>query len=649
VVTGGQCHNLTRVITQALGSNFLSSTARTENGLFKYRLIDNLGRWAGWVAHVKGCINTIVSLRRNLQIHPFVSYHVCSSTQVIQIRLIPGQIVRPLLILENIDETLRLVRRFKSSGNLTTELLANQCLEYVSSTEETHIAMAPDLNTALLTPEKFTHVELTGVAFVGLLATLSPFFSFNQGPRLAYWVSMCKQVTSGKIRQPTGSVSTNRLWYGQRPLVSTAASKFLNMDLDPSVLNCTLIIFPLSYNQEDAIVVKKSSLDRGMFTSDSHKVYEASVNLKGHRRNSEVFENPLHTAKDPSRLLAYEKLDPNGLPRKGVRLQSGDIVIGRTIPTNTKTNHHNTKSISQFNHTASDQQRKDSSLLIHSDDTGCVDEAIKVDTPQQTHATVNVRSVRIPEVGDKFSSRHSQKGTIGRIEEDVNLPFSCQTGLIPDIVMSPLGFSRMTMGKIMELLCGKAVALTGEFLDELADNQILDEPADTQLEFIQEILVRNGFQANGKEQFCDGVTGEMIEGTVLTGFVSYCRLNHLVSKKCHARSTGPRHILTHQPNEGRCVNGGLRFGPMEVECTVAHSASELLRERTLTVSDEFKAYVCDECGFIADGNAEVGYFFCRYCQSTDNIYTVFLPYTSKLMLQELNATGIRLKLQLGER
>jgi DNA-directed RNA polymerase III subunit RPC2 len=201
------------------------------------------------------------------------------------------------------------------------------------------------------------------------------------------------------------------------------------------------------------------------------------------------------------------------------------------------------------------------------------------------------------------------------------------------------------MGKLLEILIGKAVCMSASLADGLEDDFFDTTGAET-IEKMGKILTRYGFSSGGKEMFCDGITGEMIEAHVMSGVVHYVKLHHMVSKKIHARATGPRHLLTHQPNEGRSNNGGLRFGPMEVDCTLAHSASEILRERMLTVSDEFTVFVCSQCGFIADGNQAVGYFYCRYCKTGIHVRTVVMPYTSKLMLQELNASGIKASLKI---
>lgn len=214
--------------------------------------------------------------------------------------------------------------------------------------------------------------------------------------------------------------------------------------------------------------------------------------------------------------------------------------------------------------------------------------------------------------------------------------------------MSPLGItSRMTMGKVIEIILGKTAALSGHLLDGL-DDQDFETPMEQRMATIAAVLRKAGFSGTGKESFCDGVSGQRIKIPVMSGVVAYVKLNHMVARKAHARSTGPVHMLTRQPNEGRRQGGGLRFGPMEAECVIAHSAAETLRERTLTASDAFTCYACATCGYIADGNSAIDYYFCRYCRTNQAIKKIELGFATKLMTQELMATGIKIKLGLVE-
>ena len=214
--------------------------------------------------------------------------------------------------------------------------------------------------------------------------------------------------------------------------------------------------------------------------------------------------------------------------------------------------------------------------------------------------------------------------------------------------MSPLGItSRMTMGKVIEILCGKVAAISGDLLHGF-DDQDFETPIDKRMKTISEILQRAGFNSGGKELFIDGSSGKQIVIPIMCGIVSYSKLNHMVARKAHARSTGPVHMLTRQPNEGRRQGGGLRFGPMEVECVIAHSAAEILRERTLTAADSFTCYICSECGFIADGNSAIEYFFCRVCRTGKMIREVDIGFSTKLLTQELMATGVKVKIGLQD-
>ena len=206
----------------------------------------------------------------------------------------------------------------------------------------------------------------------------------------------------------------------------------------------------------------------------------------------------------------------------------------------------------------------------------------------------------------------------------------------------------MTMGKVIEMILGKSAALTGSLLDSF-DDQDFQAPIEQRMVTIAAILKKAGFSSTGKETFVDGTTGRQIQVPVMAGIVSYVKLNHMVARKAHARATGPVHMLTRQPTEGRRQGGGLRFGPMEAECVIAHSAAEVLRERTLTAADPFECFVCSVCGNLADGNKSIEQYFCRVCRTGRNVRSVDMGYSTKLMMQELNATGIKVKLGVTDK
>lgn len=249
---------------------------------------------------------------------------------------------------------------------------------------------------------------------------------------------------------------------------------------------------------------------------------------------------------------------------------------------------------------------------------------------------VLLRQTRRPELGDKFSSRHGQKGVCGIIVEQADMPFSDQ-GVCPDIIMNPHGFpSRMTVGKMLELVSGKAGVLSGnlEYGTCFGGSKLAD---------MSEILVEHGFNYSGKDMLYSGITGEALEAYIFFGPIYYQKLKHMVMDKMHARPRGPRAVLTRQPTEGRSRDGGLRLGEMERDCVVAYGASQLLLERLMLSSDVFEVDVCRKCGLLA-GVAG----WCQVCGSGENLENMKLPYAAKLLFQELMAMNIAPRLQLSE-
>lgn len=223
------------------------------------------------------------------------------------------------------------------------------------------------------------------------------------------------------------------------------------------------------------------------------------------------------------------------------------------------------------------------------------------------------RQVRSPELGDKLSSRHGQKGVVGLIVPQEDMPFS-EVGWCPDLIMNPHGFpSRMTVGKMIELIAGKSACLDGriKYGTAFGGDKIQD---------IGEILVRNGFNYSGKDCLISGITGEYLDCYVFSGPIFYQRLKHLVADKIHARASGSVTTLTRQPLEGRAKGGGLRLGEMERDCLIGYGASNLLLERLLISSDLYYSFVCNSCGHIQASD------FCTFCKKLSVFLTSFLTF-----------------------
>ena len=257
-------------------------------------------------------------------------------------------------------------------------------------------------------------------------------------------------------------------------------------------------------------------------------------------------------------------------------------------------------------------------------------------------AKVRVRTTRKPNYGDKFSSRHGQKGTVGNIIPECDMPFT-KDGMKPDIIINPHAIpSRMTIGQLKETLLGKVLLELGLFGDGTSFG-------DLDVGFISKCLQDVGYESYGNEVMYDGLTGEQLETTIFLGPVFYQRLKHMVADKQHSRSIGPMVNLTRQPAEGRAKDGGFRIGEMERDVMIAHGMSRFCKERMFDVSDKFTTYVCKKCGMIACYNDnstlhtednEYNIHHCRTCDNRVDFAKVDIPYAYKLLSQELQTINV---------
>jgi DNA-directed RNA polymerase III subunit RPC2 len=269
-------------------------------------------------------------------------------------------------------------------------------------------------------------------------------------------------------------------------------------------------------------------------------------------------------------------------------------------------------------------------------DPAYVDKVLVTETEQGTPTIkIQTRQTRRPELGDKFSSRHGQKGVVGIIANQEDMPFNDQ-GITPDIIMNPHGFpSRMTVGKMLELFSGKAGVLSGNL-------QYGTAFGGSKVEDMTELLIKHGFSYSGKDYLTSGITGEALQFYVFFGPIYYQKLKHMVQDKMHSRSRGPRAILTRQPTEGRSRDGGLRLGEMERDCLIAYGASQLLLERLMISSDMHEVDICSVCG-------QMGYLgYCQVCRTTKGVRRITMPYAAKLLVQELGSMNVKVAIGLGD-
>eukprot|EP00823_Brevimastigomonas_motovehiculus_P002333 TRINITY_DN1442_c2_g1_i4.p1 TRINITY_DN1442_c2_g1~~TRINITY_DN1442_c2_g1_i4.p1 ORF type:complete len:943 (-),score=282.46 TRINITY_DN1442_c2_g1_i4:57-2885(-) len=339
-----------------------------------------------------------------------------------------------------------------------------------------------------------------------------------------------------------------------------------------------------------------------------------------------MFSPPVIVDKKVS--FRHQCLDLDGIVRVGERIESGQVLVNKQMPCNTL------DTVQNPTHLPDDMYRP--CPLTYKGPIPAYAEKVLLTSNENDHFLLKVlmRTTRRPEYGDKFSSRHGQKGVTGLIVQQEDMPFN-EWGICPDLIMNPHGFpSRMTVGKMIELLAGKAGLFEGKckYGTAFGGDKILD---------VSKILVQNGFNFLGKDYLTCGITGNPLEAYIFMGPVYYQKLKHMVLDKMHARSRGPRAMLTRQPTEGRARDGGLRLGEMERDCLIGYGASNLLLERLLLSSDAFPVYVCRECGLIGDEN------WCQYCKKADQQAVIRMPYACKLLFQELQSMNIspRLKVQ----
>ncbi len=338
---------------------------------------------------------------------------------------------------------------------------------------------------------------------------------------------------------------------------------------------------------------------------------------------------------------SYDKLDEDGIITVGEKVKGKDVLIGKTRALSAN------MGMSQFITLSDDRQddldstsrktysKVDASVVMPPNKTGIVDQVLLTHVKENDQSCkVRVRSVCIPEIGDKFASRHGQKGVCGILYRQEDMPFTSE-GVTPDIIINPHCIpSRMTIGHLFECLQSKVGAIKGE----TRDGTPFDE--DVNIRKICEELGELGYHFQGNEILYNGHTGRKINAQVFIGPTFYQRLKHLVQNKVHARSRGPVDVLTRQPMQGRARDGGFRFGEMERDCQIAHGAAQFLLERLFEVSDPYRVHVCNLCGLMVIANRSTNTYECKSCNNQTNISEIRLPYAVKLLFQELMSMNV---------
>ncbi len=593
------------------------------------------GRLIGTVDKGSEFVATLREQRRAGAISPDANFQFNRRTDEVYINSDSGRARRPYIVVEAGQSKLTtgMLEQLKRNELSWSKLVSLGVIEYLDAEEEesTYIALKEEDITA-----EHTHLEIDPVTITGVTVSVLPYPEYNSSPRITMACSMAKQslgtyTTNFNLRTDSRG---HLLFYPQQPLAHSRPYKILKFSERAAGQNFVVAITSyMGYNASDALIMNRSAVDRGLGRSVFYKTHETEERrYPGGQRDK--FEIPAATAQGYRDERAYRFLSDDGIIIPESNVNSKDVLVGKTSPPRFL------EEISVFG--VVEEKKRENSLAIKSGEDGVVDSVLVSDSlAGQKLVKVRVRSVKVPEQGDKFASRHGQKGVIGLLLPQEDMPFT-SNGIVPDLIINPHAIpSRMTAGHLLEMLGGKVACHTGNFADATAFQGDKED-------LFRSEMKRLGFDEYGEETLYDGITGQQIKSKIYVGVIYYQKLHHLVSNKMHVRSRGPVQLLTHQPTEGRAREGGLRFGEMERDCLIGYGASMLLRERLLEESDRTFELVCDKCGSIAVKDHIKNREYCPVCEAT-SLHYVEMSYAFKLLLDEIKAIGIFPRLMLRDK
>lgn len=566
----------------------------------------------------KGFIHIYTSITFNINEKCIYIYNDC------------GRLVRPVFKMKdnNLIITKEIVRKIQSrelewNDLLLSNKIPESVIEYIDS-EEQKFGMISMKTSFMNSPYHHTHCEIHPSTIFGVLASGIPFPEHNQSPRNTYQCAMGKQAIGiyasnfNKRMDKTAYILNSPM----KPLVETRVMNMLKMSSMSSGNQVIVAIMTHSgFNQEDSILFNQASVDRGLFHSTIyHTEKDEDKKVNG---EEEIRTKPNKAITKNIKFGNYDKLSNQGMVEQNSLIEDKDIIMGKIITIKGHKNDNN-KTI----------KYEDCSRSYKTHEECYVDKNyVNRNGDGYTFCKVKIRALRVPKIGNKFSSRHGQKGTIGHIIHEDDMPFT-KDGLRPDLIINPHAIpSRMTIAQLKETQLGKVLLELGLYGDGTSFGNL-------SVRTICQELQKQGFESNGNELLYDGKSGEQIETSIFIGPVFYQCLKHMVADKQHSRCIGPMVNLTRQPAEGRSRDGGLRFGEMERDCMISHGASRFTQDRIYDCSDKYSVHVCNQCGLIVPYNEEEKIHLCHICENRVDFSFVKIPYSCKLLFHELMTMNV---------
>jgi DNA-directed RNA polymerase subunit B' len=588
------------------------------------------GKFVGEVDNPLEFKEKIISERRNNKINSNLNVRYNIEDKNLYIESGKGRIRRPVIVVKEGKPLLTdsHIKQLKEDKITFSDLLKQGVIEYVDAGEEENLLIA--FSEEELTKEH-THLEISALDILSLCSSLVPYGNHTPGARLSMGSKNQKQsiglyATNFPIRM---DMDVNVLYQPQTPLVRSIMHNISHYDEHPCGQNIVVAVIDYKgYNMDDAVVLNKASVQRGL----ARCAYFRPVIAEELRYSGGLMDEitiPDKEVKGYRSEEDYKYLEEDGIIFPESKVKEGDVVIGKVSPPRFLS------SLDEYN--LSLNTKRESSLALKHGESGVVDMVLLSENEEGNKMVqVRLRKEKIPEIGDKFTSRHGQKGVIGLVLNQADVPFT-SSGITPDLIFSPHGIpSRMTISHLIELVGAKTAALSGRYIDGTTFNS---EPESK----LRKELLSHGFRENGTETMYNPKTGKKMKAKIYVGSMYYLRLKHMVSNKMHSRATGPVQLLTRQPTEGKAKEGGLRLGEMEKDTFVAHGASLLLKERF--DSDRTIVPICEESG-LSGYYDEFKKQYMSPLAKDGKISNIEMSYAFKLLLDEFKSLCLYPKIGL---